>query len=118
LLAAACAVGAVVLWDFTAYPRGGAVALIHQATKHYTVTTYGLASPWRLEYQDLLNTRYGVKLEVLAGCVVTEQLTEYVEGYNSISTAYMNKRFGHDIFAECSNDAKLHYDIKHARKTE
>jgi len=47
----------VVLWHVTAYPRGAAVALIHQATKHYVVKTYGLASPWRLDYAALLKSR-------------------------------------------------------------
>ncbi len=60
------------------------------------------------EYARLLKERYGVELNYVAGCVVTEELVGYADGYNSTSKQLLEQKYGKDIFAECRRLA--HHD--------
>jgi hypothetical protein len=96
----------VGLWCLTDYPKGVVGACIDQGLGHYEVKTYGYPAPWRGEHARLLKQRYGVELNAVAGCCVTEELTQYVSGYNATSGGLLLLRHGHDIFAECAELAE------------
>jgi hypothetical protein len=58
------------------------------------------------EYVRLLRDRYGVKINVLASCVVPNEIEWYHDGYNCVSEPRIREHFGKDIFAECYVEAK------------
>ena len=77
---------------------------------HYEVLGYGLPVPWRPEYARLLQERYGVKFCTVALCIVSTSLDAYVDSYNRVSTEASNRKFGHDVFEECSNEARKKWE--------
>jgi hypothetical protein len=92
-------------WSFTASGRGQILARYDISRGHYEVLGYGLPAAWRPEYARLLQERYGVKFRSVAGCIVSTGLVAYVDSYNRVSTEAVNRKFGHDVFDECSDEA-------------
>ena len=66
---------------------------------------YGLPTPWRPEYARCLRERYNIDFRTVAGCVVSESFIAYEEGYWSVVAEATRRKFGHDVFRECANDA-------------
>ena len=117
LIVAAVGLLAIALgWWFSAYPRGMIAAWADGSREYDEVQVYGLPFPWDGEYARLLRERYGVKVNYVAGCVVTQDLVWYVDGYNSISEPRIRKRFGKDIFAECAADAQAGWEREHGKQ--
>jgi hypothetical protein len=83
--------------------------------EHYEVLGYGLPVPWRPEYARLLQERYGIKFRTVALCIVSTTLVAYVDSYNRVSTEAVNRKFGHDVFKECSEGARRGWE--EARKS-
>jgi len=84
---------------------------------HHDVLGYGLPVAWRPEYARLLQERYGVKFRPVAGCIVSTGLVAYVDSYNRVSTAAVNRKLGHDVFKECSDEARRKWlDIRKLAK--
>jgi len=65
----------------------------------------GLPARWRPAYIRLLQQRYGIEERVVAGCIVSQSLVSYANGYNAFSMAAANRKFGHDVFNEAVADA-------------
>jgi hypothetical protein len=53
------------------------------------------------DYARLLQERYEVEVNVVAGCVVTHELDQYVNGYNAASERLLQRKHGLDVVAEC-----------------
>jgi len=102
-----------LVWWFSAYPRGMIVALANCTFGHYEIQTFGYPAPWLSEYRRLTSERYDVKVRVVAGCVVTEELVQYVRGYNCVSRGLIETRFGKDVIAECAEDAEAAWKRAH-----
>lgn len=117
LTASIAAVGGLILgsviWSVTASARGELVARYDISRGHYEVQGYGLPVPWRPQYARLLQERYGVKFRTVALCIVSTALVAYVDSYNRVSTAAVNRKFGHDVFKECSDEARQKWDVAH-----
>lgn len=75
---------------------------------------YGLPSPWRPEYARCLQERYNVRLRPVAGCVVSESLVSYVDGYDSVVEEASRRRFGRDVFQDCENEAMTKWKTQRA----
>jgi hypothetical protein len=103
------------LWSIMASVRGEMVARYDVFHRHYEVLGFGLPVPWRPEYARLLQERYGVKFRGVAGCVVSAALVAYVDSYNKVSAEAVNRKFGHDVFKECSEEARKSWE--QARKS-
>jgi hypothetical protein len=114
LIAIAVLILLIIGWWFSAYPRGMLVAWIDQARGHHEMQVYGLPAPWSHEYAQLLKSGYGVEIHAVAGCVVTNQLVSFVDGYNAVSVSRIEARFGKDIFAECADEARIAWEREHA----
>jgi hypothetical protein len=99
-------------WLWAAPVRGRLAAHYDVARGHYRELTYGLPVEWMPEYRELLKKRYGVDSIAVTGCTVSPGLISYVAGYNSVSTAVVNKRFGHDVFSECARDAQTNWNTR------
>jgi len=63
---------------------------------------------------QLLRQRYGIEYRAVAGCIVSRSLVDYVDGYDSVSAAAAKRRFGRDVFRECSADASMHWEHRAA----
>lgn len=73
---------------------------------HDEVKAFGLPRLSAWESARLLNSRYGVETNRVAGCVVSQELVWYVHGYNFVAKSRVNARFAKDVFAECADDAE------------
>ena len=107
---------ALVTWWLAAPVRGSLSAHIDVARGHYRLLTYGLPVSWLPEYADLLRERYGVEVHAVAGCVLSPTLMSYVDNYDRVSTAAANRKFGHDVFKECADDAQKNLEQRKAVK--
>lgn len=100
--------------DFLGYPTNAAVALTQgraDARRDLTngvlsMKTCGLPREEAWEYKKLLDERCHVSLDPLAGCCVTEGLIKYIDGYNGISEAYIEQKYGTNIFDQLWSEAK------------
>jgi hypothetical protein len=101
-------------WELSASLRGRMVAHFDVARGHYKQLGFGLPVAYRPEYARLLRERYGIEYRAVAGCVVSESLIAYVGAYNAVSTAAANRRFGHDVFRQCEEDARRNWEAEHA----
>ena len=93
------------LWFLSAPVRGHIAATIDVHRDRYRVLGYGLADRSRSEYARCLRERYNIEYRTVAGCVVSESLVSYVKAYHSVVTDAANRRFGHDVFKECAEQA-------------
>jgi hypothetical protein len=92
-------------WLVSGGIRGQLVAHFDVARGHYEILSLGLPAPWRSEFARILRERYGIENRVVAGCIVSPPLLAYTEGYNRVSMAAANRKFGHDVFKESVADA-------------
>lgn len=97
--------------------RGEFEARIDIAHGRYKELTYGLPVMWFPTYQHLLRERYGVEVHPVAGCVVSDSLIAYIQSYNQVSTAAINKKFGRDVFKESADEASRQWN-EMAKKSE
>lgn len=93
--------------------RGNIEARLDVKHGRYQELGYGLPVPWRPRYETLLRQRYGVEFEALAGCVVSKSLVDYVAAYNEVSMDAADRKFGHDIFKEVSDEAEKEWERQH-----
>jgi len=107
-------VGLLEAWGFTAPARGHLSARFDLSRGHYRVLAYGLPSPWRPEYARLLRERYGIEIRTVALCIVSRTLVSYADGYNEVSAAAANRKFGHDVFKECAEAASQSWEHQRA----
>jgi hypothetical protein len=102
-----------VIWSVTASARGELVARYDISRGYYEVQGYGLPDPWRPEYARLLQARYGVKFRTVALCIVSRTLVAYADSYDTVSIAAINRKFGHDVFEECWQEARRNWEQTH-----
>lgn len=110
---AALAIGLVVVWSETASIRGRSAARFDVWRGNYKLLMYGLPPAWRTDFVHLLKERYGIDASTVAFCLVSHELVSYVDNYNTISFAAANKKFGHDIFRECAEEAESNWERQH-----
>ena len=64
------------------------------ATGALGLKTYGLPASWAVDYDRLMQSRLGVRIQPVAGCLVDSKLSRYVAGYNGVMEQEIAKRFG------------------------
>jgi hypothetical protein len=96
--------------------RGKAAAHLDIARGRYRVLIFGLRRSWEPEYARLLRDRYGVELKPVAGCIVSQGLIWYVDGYDKVSTAAVIRKYGHDIFEESERGARKTWGLRAGAK--
>ena len=92
--------------------RGERDAQVDLSHGSYKQLIYGMPGPSILNYQKAMEARYNVHV-VLRGCVSSEAMRAYASAYNKVSAENVNRRFGHDIFAETANQASADWDRTH-----
>jgi hypothetical protein len=114
----AALVAASRAWSLSAKQRGYWAARVDLRRGHYILLAYGLPSPWRPEYAQLLRERYGIEVHTVALCIVSETLRSYVDSYDEVSAAGANRKFGHDVFKECAETASKNWELPKAAKVQ
>jgi hypothetical protein len=97
--------------------RGWTQARFDLARGHYKVLGYGLPTQWRSDYVSILGSRYGVQFRPVTGCVVSQGTLDYVEAYDNVSVAAINRRFGRDIIKEAEDEAEKEWASAHPAGT-
>lgn len=77
------------------------------------VEIYGLLPPWFLDHAGVLHDRYRVKYRIVGGCVVDPKIEGHSAGYNNISEAEIDRRFGKDALLRSERDAQQTYYKEH-----
>lgn len=70
------------------------------------IKTYGLPGPSFVESIALMQSRLGVEVKPVAGCLVDDALRENVTGYNRRMMAEIARKFGPDAMAKIERDAQ------------
>jgi len=61
---------------------------------------YGQPRMHDQRFKKLLLHKYNIELDIVAGCLVTDEITYTTDGYNKIIREYTFKKYGKDIFKE------------------
>jgi hypothetical protein len=93
-------------WEATAFPRGQFAAWRDVRHGKYQELTYGLKVQWFPYYAILLQARYRIEVRCLASRLVPNGIVSYAAGYNAVSVPAAKRRFGHDVFRECRDEAR------------
>ena len=93
-----------LVWWTSAPVRGHLMARYDIARGRYRILVYGAIPGRSPYYKTLLHDRYGIEVEKIAGCVDSTSLVFYADAYNRVSVAAANRKFGHDVFKECSDE--------------
>jgi len=93
----------LVLWPLTAYYRGMLMAHIDHSRGHYEIQVHGFLFFFDDPEEEgrLLRERYGVTVNFVGGCGVSEPFAWYVKGYNAASRRLIFEKYGKDVFQEC-----------------
>jgi len=100
------ALGLIVVWLATAYPRGVIMARLDVARGVYAVRGSGYPPRWLGEWATSLAAKYDVHLVHHGGCVVFPNEDLYDRGYNSVSQPAILGHFGRDVIGECEKLAQ------------
>jgi hypothetical protein len=73
------------------------------------VKTYGLLAPWHGRWRELLQSKFGIEVDIVSGCVVSEELVDYVAGYNGVTKEHIKKRFGEEALEDLALQAKAEF---------
>jgi len=109
-----CALALYFVFHPPASVRGQRVAQSDISSGRYIELGYGLPTEWTSDYVRILHERYGVEHREVAGDVLSQSELEYYQAYNAVSTQAANRRFGHDIFKECAEEARKNYSRNRA----
>lgn len=89
-----------------AFEQGQAEARKDLTNGVLALKSFGLPAPETSEYQRLLLERCGVRVQPIAGCLVSAGLVAYRDGYNQVSSAVVTQRFGAEIFTRLHQEAR------------
>jgi len=67
-------------------------------------------------FKQVLKADYGIDLLIVAGCCVTEELTQNVKGYNEVMKTEIMKRFGKDVLPLAEAKAKQQFEDQRKKK--
>jgi len=89
----------------TPYERGQLQAASDLRHGVATLRTYGYPAASRRAYAKLLYKRFGVRLDAVAGCVVSTALIETARGYNKVVSQAIARLYGPNALKRASQDA-------------
>src|SRR5262249_21219265 len=85
---------------------GKIVAWVDQVRDHLKIIPIGAEiSDIRQRYSACLLNRFDIHLGNGAGCIIGSWEVEYAEGYNSVSTAAIIKKYGSNVSNRCYKEA-------------
>jgi hypothetical protein len=93
----------IVCWFASAYPRGMLMACLDYARGRHEIKGYGHLPSWQ-RFDQIILQKYGVRVDHVATCLVSQDVEWYANGYNSVATELLKNKFGKDIVEECWNE--------------
>ena len=64
-------------------------------------------------YQEILERKYKIRYEWVAGCLIDENTLSYANAYNEVSYAAIKAEYGPDIFEKVRKEADAEYGEKY-----
>ena len=104
--------------DQTTYSRRAYIAGqadAHRDIQHgvLAIEAHGLGAGYG-KYAEILKQRYGIEERAVAGCGILDNKTDgHLRGYNEISQAEINRRFGPNVFDRSFAEARAFYEKKY-----
>ena len=92
--------------------RGSSEARADLASDHLELRCYGLRADDDGVYGRLLQDRLGVSLQVVGGCLVSQELIDETKAYNRIMTDEIERRFGKGILDDLAEEAQQMYEAQ------
>jgi hypothetical protein len=102
----AAGVSATVYWWGHDAREGARDAERDIAKGELRMKCYGLPARWSQQYHALMRERYGIEMETVGGCVVTENVASYTRAYNEVMEREIERRFGRHVFDDVAEDAR------------
>ena len=99
-----------ISYSWGAYYSGKIEARLDLLRGEYNIRTYGASGARRDKYQEILLREYRVKLVAVAGCIVTNELVEEAGGYNEVSEAAIEGRYGQGTLERAWHRAQQEHD--------
>ncbi|HLW34712.1 MAG TPA: hypothetical protein VKS98_03545, partial [Chthoniobacterales bacterium] len=97
----------------SAYKAGRSDAMKDVKDNRLVIEVSGLPAPWSGEYAKLLAEKYHIQLKTVAGCIVDSRIVGHERGYNEISVAEIERRFGHGFLAKTAEDVQKKWQQAH-----
>jgi hypothetical protein len=100
----------IVVWDSYAWRPIPRISGRHDARNdlahgRFRILGYGLPAKGLPVYIALLRQQYEVEYDHVAGCTVSQETIDYVDAYDEVSAAAINRKFGHDVVREDGAEA-------------
>ena len=73
----------------------------------------GPLPPWNADWVKLLEEKYHIYVKEVAGDVVDYQVLGHARGYNEISKAEIQRKFGSDVVSKTLEDVRSHWKQTH-----
>jgi hypothetical protein len=96
-----------------AYTAGRSEAMNDIKANKLIIEVSGLPAPWSGEYTKLLADKYRIQLKTVAGCIVDSKIVGHERGYNEISVAEIERRFGHGALEKSAEDLQKKWQQAH-----
>lgn len=97
----------------SAYKAGRAEAMKDVKENRLIIEVSGLPAPWSGEYTKYLADRYHIQLKTVAGCIVDSRIVGHERGYNEISVAEIESRFGHGFLEKTASEVQKKWQQTH-----
>lgn len=100
----------VVVWgSYSWWPiphvSGRLAARNDLAHGRYRILGYGLPPPGMPLYISILRQRYGVEYVAVAGCTPSKATLDYLDAYDDLSSAAIDRKFGKDVLGQVEDEA-------------
>jgi hypothetical protein len=106
-----------------AYDKGKIEAYQDLKDGLYILKGWGLAwpkiYPWPLPheiYESILSDKYHITFKSVGGCVVDDDTEDYVDGYNEVSKAAIESKWGKGLLDTVRQQANVEYENKYAER--
>lgn len=76
------------------------------------IPAYGLPAPWSGEFNRILGEKYQVGRFGLGGCLGSESLVAYADGYFEVSRRFIESRHGTNLWEEVRLEAEKAYAMR------
>ena len=93
----------------SAYERGRADAEADLRSGRLVLEDYGFPRKGQQEFADILRQRYSIELRRVASDIIDETAYGHSFGYNEVSRAEIQRRFGTDVIQKAEAEAAEHH---------
>jgi hypothetical protein len=96
-----------------AYKAGRSEAMNDIKANKLIIEVSGLPAPWSGEYAKFLADKYHIEMKTVAGCIVDSKIVGHERGYNEISVAEIERRYGHGVLEKSAEDVQKKWQQMH-----